>query len=425
MSRAVLTSGSTAKCLLLFFLVQLSYAAIPVAPANDRCTNALELTGGTPYTGTSATATDDTGIASNCGSTNGFTKGVWFFFRSGSPSDASVSVCGGATWDTYIRIFSGGCSGLTCVAHNDNSCGSQSEIVDFALEPFTNYYILLAGFSGSSSGAYTITWRYTIYPWHNCDNNDCINAYTLSPSVPFSCYTTTATDDTGITSNCGSTNGFRRGVWFVFNSGVANQVSVSTCEWTTFDTYLRLFSGGCSGLTCVAGNDDSCGVKSLISNQAIAPFTTYYILLAGKNTGVPNTGYFGDYTLTMTLTTSTCGNTQCDATETFESCTLDCPSTCGNPNACDPVETFNLCPHDCTLSSCGNNRCDAIETYDLCPHDCIIPTCGNPNTCDSAETFNLCPHDCNLPSCGSGQCDASETYDLCPHDCTSPTSTLR
>ncbi len=64
----------------------------------------------------------------------------------------TFSLCGGATWDTYLYL-SNSCCG-TSIALNDDACGLQSQIAT-ALAPGT-YYITVEAFSTGTTGAYTL-----------------------------------------------------------------------------------------------------------------------------------------------------------------------------------------------------------------------------------------------------------------------------
>ncbi len=92
------------------------------------------------------------------------------------------------------------------------------------------------------------------------------------------------------------------GVWYVFEdtSGLASVVTVTTCSaLTDYDTKLNVYSGDCSALTCVDGNDDAgadCAVSGLQSQVVFNSDgnTTFYILVQGFG------GNTGNFELTMT-----------------------------------------------------------------------------------------------------------------------------
>jgi hypothetical protein len=125
-----------------------------------------------------------------------------------------------------------------------------------------------------------------------------------------------------------------------------------------------------------------------------------------------------------------CGDTVCQAGETFENCPQDCPPSppcehdvCETGDAlmlgCDPcVDTVcaedGFCCSDswdgqcigaaenlCAAGCCGNGIC-AGEDCDSCPADCGMCVCGD-SDCNGGETCTDCAADC-------GACAA------CPHD---------
>jgi hypothetical protein len=86
------------------------------------------------------------------------TDGLWTF-----------SLCGGATWDTYLYLTDACCGG-TILAQNDDACGLQSEIACLSLTAGT-YYVDVEPFSGGS-GAFTLNINQTgCIPGRCCYNN--------------------------------------------------------------------------------------------------------------------------------------------------------------------------------------------------------------------------------------------------------------
>lgn len=82
------------------------------------------------------------------------------------------------------------------------------------------------------------------------------------------------------------------GIWFKFVGNGQNTI-LSTCSQYGYDIKLNAYSGSCSGLTCVTGNDDYCNTGSLISFPTTNG-VTYYILVQGWD------GQVGTFTLTRT-----------------------------------------------------------------------------------------------------------------------------
>lgn len=175
-----------------------------------------------------------------------------------------------------------------------------------------------------------------------------------------------------------------------------------------------------------------------------------------------------------------CGDGECDANETFESCEKDCWwDVCGDGHCWDPMESCEACPQDCGFCEvCGNGFCSVVgsEDCDTCPQDCgtcndsccvahAVPgcaddtvescVCGNDAFCCEEkwdyycvlqvyelpcgtcqhfcgdgvcqdlwdETCANCAMDCGVCAvCGDGLCEnhwpaVSETCDVCAEDC--------
>jgi hypothetical protein len=67
------------------------------------------------------------------------------------------------------------------------------------------------------------------------------------------------------------------GLWYKV-MGTGQQLSASLCEQADYDTQLSVWTGPCSNLVCVGGNDDACGLKSRVSWLSTAG-QTYYVFV--------------------------------------------------------------------------------------------------------------------------------------------------
>lgn len=137
---------------------------------------------------------------------------------------------------------------------------------------------------------------------------------------------------------CGTTNG-APGNWYFFE-GNGDIVDLSLCSVTDYDTKIRVYSGNCFSLTCVGGNDDSCGLRSEFTFTSDAS-TNYFIYVFGFGAGT------GDYELTLTCTSPPPppANDDCDGAITAlvnenENCTLI------NPGTLEGATTSNV-PNTC------------------------------------------------------------------------------
>lgn len=139
------------------FLLITGGTANAQVPSNDLCANAIAVAVPSSTAGNTTTATVDS-TAPNCGSAFGTTTGggVWYTVV-GNGQLLKASLCGGATFDTQIRVYTGSCGALVCVDGNDQFCGSgnnQSE-VSWCSVASTTYLILVDG-SFFATGAFTL-----------------------------------------------------------------------------------------------------------------------------------------------------------------------------------------------------------------------------------------------------------------------------
>jgi hypothetical protein len=98
-------------------------------PPNNMCADAIPLTCGEAYSGTTEFSSDDQGfIGSQCAVEEVTGPGVWFTIE-GEGSQLVASLCG-SNYDTKIFVYSSidGCDDLSCTASNNDYCGFQSQI---------------------------------------------------------------------------------------------------------------------------------------------------------------------------------------------------------------------------------------------------------------------------------------------------------
>jgi len=185
------------------------------------------------------------------------------------------------------------------------------------------YVILLATDPAPTTGTATATTTfnatgltdatdYVFYVRADCTGGD----YSTWISIPFTTYTPIAGDtcdialpiacggsETGTTvgatsigapaATCGTTSG-APGVWYNF-TGNGDIVTASLCN-SAYDTKIQVYQGSCGALTCVGGNDDSCGVQSETAFTSVVGIE-YYIHVFGWGTST------GAYQLDITCVT--------------------------------------------------------------------------------------------------------------------------
>ena len=124
--------------------VNLSVSQLGVAPQNDVCLDAIDISCGQTITGSTASATNTGGI--NCG-TSVSAPGVWFHII-GNGELITLDLCN-SSYDTKINLYSGSCGDLSCVDGNDDACGWQSALSFMSLDN-VDYYLLVQGFGGDT-----------------------------------------------------------------------------------------------------------------------------------------------------------------------------------------------------------------------------------------------------------------------------------
>jgi hypothetical protein len=296
-----------------------------------------------------------------------------------------------------IGMVATGCSGgfIGGTAFTTDTCLPVSSTKCLAAG---TYYMFVApsAFGGVPCGARYIA-TLTGVP---CDaeppaNDLCSNATPIAVGGTDSGDTSFASDD-GL-AGCGSpTPG--AGVWYV-TTGNGNSLTVSLCG-SGYDTVLNVFCGaaGCDGLTCIGGNDDSCGLQSEVTfcSQNSGP---YYIHVGGFGGGT------GLYTIAVTdnggcqdpmpcITTGAC----CTA----NGCQVLTPSDCaaaggmyqGDNTNCGGLQTY-------TAGSCDDAFQDISSTGTLAATASNCDDCGE--TVPIGFTFNFFGTDhTDINACSNG-----------------------
>ncbi len=115
-------------------------------------------------------------------------------------------------------------------------------------------------------------------------NDACTGAIPVSCGNAYSGTNVGATADGVPSQAAGGEATVDNGVWYSFTaSATGEQVTVSTCAGTSFDTRIHVFQGTCGSLIGVAGGDDVCGTQTSVTWNAL-PNTTYYIAVEGYGT---------------------------------------------------------------------------------------------------------------------------------------------
>jgi len=175
---------------------------------------------------------------------------------------------------------------------------------------------------------------------------------------------------------CGTSN-TAPDVWYKF-TGTGGEVIVSLCG-SSYDTKLSVYADGCATLTCVGGNDDSCGLQSEVTVASVAD-VEYLVLVHGYSSSA------GDYTLTIdgAPPPPPCeGATAIAVGDTVTGDTTGAPAVpdlgCGSANNAHWYVTTGGCA-EMTASLCGSTFDTKISIYQ---GDCVEGACvaSNDDSC--------------------------------------------
>ncbi len=260
------------------------------APINDSCSHAIAVNCGDTITGSTMYATPDAGLPF-CGTTPQ-SNGVWYTIT-GDGSFITASLCNGTTYDTKINIYTGSCGAFTCVAGNDDYCGSQSQVT-FQSVAGTTYYIYVNGYT-ASSGDFTLTITCEFPPAY--DNVCGALALNYGVNGPFNTAMGSIQPGEPVPplSGCQTQTGWcsatiSNTLWFTFTAPASGHVSVHS---PGFDTQLAIWTAdSCGGLlnggaTFVAANDDDPNYiahggaifSSYLELKCLTPGALFYVQL--------------------------------------------------------------------------------------------------------------------------------------------------
>jgi hypothetical protein len=202
--------------------------------------------------------------------------------------------------DTRLKVWTGTCENLDCIAGDDDDGDGFTSLVSICLTQGTTYFI-----------EWDSRWRTNGFEWDiildidiSCapqNNDDCSGATLINPGCSIVSNNLYATD-----SNppiCGSaSDSISGGVWYKVIGNGANITATTCSPGTNFDTQMLLYTGTCGSLVCLQGNDDqgnpydaSCDVLNIFENRAStiewssSVGTEYFLYVAGFGT---KTGFF-------------------------------------------------------------------------------------------------------------------------------------
>ncbi|MEC8935132.1 MAG: thrombospondin type 3 repeat-containing protein, partial [Planctomycetota bacterium] len=307
----------------------------------------------TELVGSTAAMTDDPENDS-CG--NSSAPGVWYSVVGNGEAMRALTCGVQSLYDTRLSLFEGECGALSCVTSNDDACSNAStcclSTINWNTEAGKTYYLLVHGFS-SRSGQYELRVTTELPPAPEDQDNDgisdaddnCIDdanpkqedqdedglgdACDNCPSIanpdqenenggglgdacsqendgcqgaialdlPATVEGTTAEGASVDPENADCSSSSAPGLWYTAE-GLGGAMSASLCG-STYDTKLSVYTGECGAVTCLQGNDDSCGLQSVV-DWVGETGVTYYILVHGFSSSS------GNFTLNVTAEAADC-----------------------------------------------------------------------------------------------------------------------
>jgi subtilisin-like proprotein convertase family protein len=188
----------------------------------------------------------------------------------------------GGTWTAGQNCVDNPCQVGRCCYNGGASCGDVQSIE--------------CTFLGGTWNA-TLSCATSPCPVAIPGGSDCASAVAVPVPGAYSGTTTGGTDsDPGIQCALGSTDPYEGtntapDKWYSV-VGTGNTMTVSLCNpGTAYDTQIAVFCGDCSGLNCVAGNDDAGSTVCTLSGlRSVASFCSnfgqvYYVVVDGWGTG--------------------------------------------------------------------------------------------------------------------------------------------
>ena len=276
--------------------------SVSPAPPNDACASAAAIT---PIVGSSCTGAVNYSVSCatpsaagaypnpGCaGFVDGATGDVWFTMTSASSNPHSISIqpgsSGTAATDLGMAVYTGTCAGMTLVACDDNSAGSNMPALTVVPPGAgTTYYIRVWSNSGGVPGTFRICAISGCTP----TNDLCANATPLVLGVSATYQTNVCASGAGPSDAAAAAcwdAGALNTVWYTVVA-TSNTLKIRTRLRTLTDSQIALYSGACGGLTLLGCNDNFTlcssggGRNSDLTVSGLTPGATYYIRVDGRN----------------------------------------------------------------------------------------------------------------------------------------------
>ena len=244
-------------------------------PANDDCNNAIAITEGVPWNGSTEGATGN--ATSGCSDSD--TLDVWHVFTPTQSGPFTISLAG-SSFDTTLAVYDQ-CGGteLTC---NDDAAGTRQSLITMSMDAGTSYLIRVAGYD-NQTGKYVLTVSSINPP----QNDECSNAIEITEGIPWYGSTKDATLDGS--GNCSGLND--RDVWHIFTPTRTGLFIIRL--YSAIDSSISVFDN-CQGIE-LACNKETCNSANSELAMYMTENTTYLIRVVATN------GKEGEYVIEVAV----------------------------------------------------------------------------------------------------------------------------
>ncbi|WP_438967229.1 choice-of-anchor J domain-containing protein, partial [Flavobacterium sp.] len=242
---------------------------------NDLCANPIDISCGSTFTQTTVGANSTGAPTVACGTGPG-SGGLWYKYA-GNGDVVTFSLCG-STFNTKLQVYTGNCSGLTCVDGNDDFCGTQSQ-VQITTVTGQDYYVYVYG-SGTAQGEFILNTT-CITPAAPPANDNCDAAVPAVVNTDGTCDLTTSGTVEGATPSSQTNICIGTAdddVWYSFvASNAIHTFNLLNVSGSDTDLNYAVYSSSnattpCDGLTQILCSPDNFNVAGNLT-----PGQTYYV----------------------------------------------------------------------------------------------------------------------------------------------------
>ncbi|MEY3367917.1 MAG: hypothetical protein RI973_1072 [Bacteroidota bacterium] len=290
------------KTLLLLLFTGISQWLGAQTPANDSCTQAIDISLGGSISFSTANANTDGPLHLNSpcpsSSNDSLFSDIWYRYTATTSGLVDWTLCGTADFDTKIAVYKGGAicpltddDLLTCNDDFGTCIGNTSRLI-FQAEAGQSYLLRLGGWGETAPGE-TGSGTFTLQAFTSAVPNDfCAQAIPISFVEDYPFTNVDATTDGPLQPNNSACFGFgdpnvQGDVWYSFTAPVTGTVEWSTCDQINFDSRLAVYGPDVSctptGDQLYACNDDGSGCSNYTSRVVfdVQEGETYLLRLGG------------------------------------------------------------------------------------------------------------------------------------------------